>query len=159
MTLYCFQSPLFQCIIIDSGIFPWWVSRGGGGGVAWFKRKGGIPRRGGWKMKGGPDTPFRTMYPMLITALDLIWLEVQRELRMKVGSEARPNASVWFTQQCVTLLPACPFHNFCSFITKHFLLQFHNLLLPLRQFFIFFFPFSYRRVWFRWFVHVYRKTK
>ena len=44
----CFQSPWFQCIVIESNIFPWWVSREGrGGGVHVSKKKGR------WKKKGG----------------------------------------------------------------------------------------------------------
>ena len=47
----CFQSPLLQCILIESGIFLWWVSRGGGGtGFAWFKRKGGRKKKGGGRL-------------------------------------------------------------------------------------------------------------
>ena len=54
----CFQSPWFQCIIIESDIFTWWVSRGGGGeggglhGSMFLKKWGGI-KKGGWKKKGG----------------------------------------------------------------------------------------------------------
>ena len=41
--LYCFQSPWFQCIIIESGIFPWWVvSKSLGGGFFFFFLGGGV---------------------------------------------------------------------------------------------------------------------
>ena len=45
-----FQSPWFWCIIIESGIFLWWVSRGGRGCM--FLKKGEISRRGNEKKKG-----------------------------------------------------------------------------------------------------------
>ena len=48
----CFQSPKFQCIIIESSIFPWWVSRGGGGGLHVSKERGDIKKRDK-KRKGG----------------------------------------------------------------------------------------------------------
>ena len=54
----CFQSPWFQYIIIESSIFPWWLSKGGKG--ACFKRKGGC-QEGRWLKKEGAFTPFRTM--------------------------------------------------------------------------------------------------
>ena len=36
-----FQSPWFRCIIIESGILPWWVSRGWWWGCM-FLKKGGL---------------------------------------------------------------------------------------------------------------------
>ena len=45
-----FQSPWFWCIIKESGIFLWWVSRGGRGCM--FLKKGEISRRGNEKRKG-----------------------------------------------------------------------------------------------------------
>ena len=51
----CFQSPWFQRIMIESGIFPWWVvSRRGGGTVvvACFLRNRMISRRGNEQRKG-----------------------------------------------------------------------------------------------------------
>ena len=53
----CFQSPWFQCIVIESSIFPWWVSREGGGrgGGCMFLKKGGM------KKERWTETPFRTM--------------------------------------------------------------------------------------------------
>ena len=57
MALYCFQSPWFQGIIIESGIFPWWVVSRGGGGGRWggclFLKKREDIKKGGWKKKGG----------------------------------------------------------------------------------------------------------
>ena len=47
----CFQSPWFQCIITESGIFPWWVSKEGGLPVS--KERGDIKKWGGWKKKRG----------------------------------------------------------------------------------------------------------
>ena len=46
----CFQSPWFQCIVIESSIFPWWVSRegGGGGGMHVSKERGDEKRKVGW---------------------------------------------------------------------------------------------------------------
>ena len=50
----CFQSPWFQCIVIESSIFPWWVSREGGGGCMFLKK-------GEMKKERWAETPFRTM--------------------------------------------------------------------------------------------------
>ena len=47
-----FQSPWFHYIIIESTIFPWWLSKRGA--VLFFKERGDIK-------KGGADTPFRTL--------------------------------------------------------------------------------------------------
>ena len=41
----CFQSPWFQCIIIESGIFPWWVSRRGEEGGLHVSKEGGDEKR------------------------------------------------------------------------------------------------------------------
>ena len=46
---YCFQSHWFQCIIIESGIFLWWVSRGG----LHVSQERGISRREDEKRKRG----------------------------------------------------------------------------------------------------------
>ena len=64
MALSCCQSSWFQCIIIDSGIFSWWVSRWVGvWGLHVSKERGAISRRGEWKK--GTYTPFRTMHNLL----------------------------------------------------------------------------------------------
>ena len=51
MTLYRFQSPWFHCIIIESSIFLWWVSRAGLH----------VSKERGMKKGSGADAPFRTM--------------------------------------------------------------------------------------------------
>ena len=52
MALYCFQSTCFQCIIIESGIFPWWmVPRWGVGGLHISKERCGYRGGGGVKNK------------------------------------------------------------------------------------------------------------
>ena len=75
----CFQSPLFQCIIIESGIFPWWVSRGE---VACFKRKWPMSRKGGWKKKGGADIPFHTMIE--VCTIYLCWGDILKRPKWKI---------------------------------------------------------------------------
>ena len=57
MVLYSFQSLWFCCIIIESVIFPWWVSRGTG-------RRWGCMflKKGGMKKERGVGTLFRTMH-------------------------------------------------------------------------------------------------
>ena len=35
-----FRTPWFRCIIIESGIIPWWVSRGAGGSCMFLKKRG-----------------------------------------------------------------------------------------------------------------------
>ena len=52
------QSAWFWCIIIESGIFLWWVSRGGGLHVSEDRR---ISRREDEKRKRETGTPFHTM--------------------------------------------------------------------------------------------------
>ena len=57
LNINCFQCAWFRSIIIESGIFLWWMSRGpclsgGRGGLHVFKERG-ISRREGWKKKGG----------------------------------------------------------------------------------------------------------
>ena len=42
----CFQSPWFRCIIIESDIFPWWMSKGRLGCM--FLKKEGMKKMGGW---------------------------------------------------------------------------------------------------------------
>ena len=58
------QSPWFQCIIIESGIFPWWVVSRGGGGGRWggclFLKKREDIKKGGWKKKGGGEGSWYT---------------------------------------------------------------------------------------------------
>ena len=58
--LNCFQSPWFCCIIIESGILLWWVSRGGKGGRGcMFLKNGRIKRE---RLGADTDTHFHTMF-------------------------------------------------------------------------------------------------
>ena len=77
----CFQSPWFQCIIIESGIFLWWMSKGGreGGRCMFLKKEGGISRRGKMKKEMGPDTPFRTMEQIMNTSTRPVESVILRE--------------------------------------------------------------------------------
>ena len=66
MDLHCFQSPWFQCIIIESSIVQWLVLRGGQScmflkEVGQDIKKGGLKKKCGGGGGRGADRPFRSM--------------------------------------------------------------------------------------------------